>query len=109
MKRNNEQAIRDVMAILVRQLPRGYENAARHIVGALNEIGREPEPCGAVCPEQPDWVCGRSAGHTGRHESAYGDWYDEREPCVACNGTGFVHGECCRRCEGSMSRPKEGF
>jgi hypothetical protein len=33
---------------------------------------------------------------------------DEREPCDACNGTGFVHGSCCRRCEGSMSRPKKG-
>jgi len=65
--------------------------------------------CGAVCSEQPSWVCSRPQGHTGRHESYDGgDWYDEREPCEACNGTGFVHGSCCRRCGGSMSLPKEG-
>lgn len=34
------------------------------------------------------------------------DWR-ERKPCPDCNGTGFVHGACCRRCEGSMSIVKE--
>lgn len=28
-----------------------------------------------------------------------------RTKCESCDGTGFVHGSCCRACEGSMSVP----
>lgn len=34
------------------------------------------------------------------------EWRKQHQPrtsCPDCNGTGFVHGTCCRKCEGSMS------
>ncbi len=36
---------------------------------------------------------------------------EQRTPCPVCKGTGFNHGSCCRKCEGSMSITvnKEGF
>lgn len=35
------------------------------------------ERCGAVCPDEPDYVCERAKGHIGRHEGNGGDWYDD--------------------------------
>lgn len=38
--RDTERAIREVCEMLERQLPQGIENAARHIVSCIDDLGR---------------------------------------------------------------------
>lgn len=40
-KRDDAQAVHDVVEILEGQLPQGNENAARHIVACLDALGRK--------------------------------------------------------------------
>jgi hypothetical protein len=49
---------------------------------AVNSAKPKPpvnkDPCGDRCLDNPAWVCSRSSGHPGRHESADGgDWHDD--------------------------------
>ena len=55
--------------------PASRQVRSREVLGAGEPPGEEP--CGALCLDNPVWVCARASGHMGRHESADGgDWHD---------------------------------